>query len=80
LKLWSRSATGRKTFVRRAIDTIPPREIPPVPAYQDQIASKARLLAFASPEVQVLWEAWHDAFHEIRVADMKIAEAVGVLR
>jgi hypothetical protein len=59
--------------IRRVMDTIPPREIPPVPEYQDQIASKARLLAFASPEVQALWDEWDGAVHEIRVADMKIA-------
>lgn len=61
--------------LKPALDTDPPRELPPLAEYSHQISSKARLLAFGSPEVQALWQTWHKEISQIRVAAVRIARA-----
>ena len=64
LGLWAQN-------VNPVVDT--GQELPPLPELPKQLSSQARLLAFASPEVEAFWMDWRKAFNAVRQAHIEMA-------
>lgn len=58
--------------VRPMIDTIPPADPSPPPAYTDQLSMNARLALYGSDDVRGAWTSWFTAFDAVRGTDLVI--------